>query len=147
LRVNEVLANEPGSNVDGEAIEIVNHGDVSADLSGYSLSDRLAVRHVFPAGTVLPGHAALVVYGGASAAPAGAMVASTGRLELSNSGDDVVLRDANGISISAVSFGSSPDGVSHTRWPEDVADAPLVPHDQVGAAPASLGTRVSGAAF
>ncbi|MET0405653.1 MAG: lamin tail domain-containing protein, partial [Cystobacter sp.] len=48
--LNEVLANEAGSDVNGEFIELVNTGTAAADLSGWTLSDATATRHTFPSG-------------------------------------------------------------------------------------------------
>src|SRR4051794_7863559 len=125
--LNEILANEPGSNTAGEFIELVNLGDGGADLSGWTLSDALSVRHTFAATTTLAPGRALVVFGGASAIPAGltnAMAASSGALGLNNTGDTVTLRAADGTTRAAVTYDSdlsSVDGVSMNRSPEGTA--------------------------
>jgi hypothetical protein len=43
--LNELLANERGSDVNGEFIELVNIGTATADLTGWTLSDSVMVRH------------------------------------------------------------------------------------------------------
>lgn len=45
--LNEILANEPGSDVNGEFIELVNIGNATTDLTGWTLSDSVMVRHTF----------------------------------------------------------------------------------------------------
>jgi hypothetical protein len=65
--LNEILVNEPGSATAGEFVELVNIGDGTANLGGWTLSDRVSVRHTFAAGTTLLPGKALVVFGGASA--------------------------------------------------------------------------------
>ena len=83
--MNELLANEPGSDVTREFIELVNTGTVAANLSGWTISDALSVRHTFASGTLLAPGAVLVVFGGAAGIPAGftpAVAASTGQLNL-----------------------------------------------------------------
>ncbi len=53
LVLNEICANEPGSDVAGEFVEIVNIGGATAALGGYTISDATSVRHTFAAGTSL----------------------------------------------------------------------------------------------
>lgn len=76
--INEVFATGSGdANLDGasttnedrfndEFVEIVNRGAEELDLSGHQLftASLAAARHTFPAGTVLPAGAAVVVFGG-----------------------------------------------------------------------------------
>ncbi|HEY0195913.1 MAG TPA: lamin tail domain-containing protein, partial [Kofleriaceae bacterium] len=62
--INEVLANEPGSDPVGEFVELVNSGTGDQDLSGWTISDSMQVRHVFAAGTVLRAGQAIAVFGG-----------------------------------------------------------------------------------
>src|SRR5690606_5833203 len=99
VMINEVRANEPGSNTAGEFVELVNVGDGAANLSGWTLSDGSSVRHVFAGGTSLAPGAAIVVFGASSGIPSGvgnAIGASTGGLSLANGGDAVLLDDAGG---------------------------------------------------
>src|SRR5687767_12512437 len=70
VRLNELLANEPGSTEGAEFVELVNLSGDDVDLSGWTISDSLKVRHVFPPGVVLPRGEALVVYAHAAQIPA-----------------------------------------------------------------------------
>ena len=82
-----------------EFIEFFNSGP-EMDVSGYSLSDASQVRHVFPAGTVVPLNGVLVLFGSGSPTGdfGGAVVqtASTGSINMNNAGDFVTLQDASG---------------------------------------------------
>jgi hypothetical protein len=49
---------------DDEFVEIVNNSASGVDVSGWTLADGYGVRHVFPAGTVVPANCSLVVFGG-----------------------------------------------------------------------------------
>jgi endonuclease/exonuclease/phosphatase family metal-dependent hydrolase len=150
--VNEILANEPGSAVAGEFVEIVNAGDQAIDLSGWTLADATAVRHVFASGTTLAGHRAIVVFGGASAIPAGltnAVAASSGTLSLNNSTDTVTLANAAGTvdRFAYPSTLSGGDGVSMNRSPDGDPAGTFVLHTHLAATSSSPGTRANGAAF
>ena len=163
--INEILADPPSgaagdANGDGvrsaiqdEFIELVNTGGISADLSGWTLSDAVGVRHIFPAGTVLPPGGAIVVFGGGS--PTGdfggapVQTASTGRLGLNNTGDEVILRDASSNVVdSHIYGGEANDNQSITRFPDGTGD--FFKHAEIPAASGarfSPGTRVDGTPF
>ncbi|HET9626139.1 MAG TPA: lamin tail domain-containing protein [Kofleriaceae bacterium] len=152
VAINEILANEPGSDTNAEFVELVNSGGAAVDLSGWTVSDSTAVRHTFAAGTTLGAGRAIVVFGGASAIPAGlgnAVVASTGSLSLGNSGDTVKLGNASGtvdsFTYTAALAGS--DGVSMNRSPDGAATGSFVLHSSLTSRSSSPGTRASGAAF
>lgn len=151
--VNELLANEPGADPAGEFVEIVNGGDGAVDLSGWTLSDALRVRHTFAAGTILPPGGVRLVYGGAEAIPAGlpdAVAASTGQLALTNAGDTVTLADAAGAVVDRVAYPralGAIDGVSMNRAPDGDSAGGFVLHTTLAAAASSPGTRVDGAPF
>lgn len=126
--VNEVMPNpDSDTNGDGAAsstqdefVELVNASAIEVDLAGWSLSDAVGVRHVFPTGTVLSPGGALVVFGGGAPAivPGTSLVqtASTGRLGLNNDGDVVRLADLDGQTVSATRYASgTPRGVSLNR--------------------------------
>ena len=149
--INEVLANEPGSDVTKEFIELVNSGTGDADLSGWTVSDAVTVRHVFAAGTVLRAGRALVVFGDTAGIPAGlgnAIAASTHQLNLSNGGDTVTLASPTG-TIDSLTYTSAQavDGLSVNRNPDGSATGAFVPHNTLSTATSSPGTRVNGAAF
>lgn len=147
--INEILANEPGSATGAEFVELFNTGGVAADLSGATLSDATAIRHVFPAGTTLAPGGTLVVFASAAFIPVGlgnASGATTGSLNLTNSGDTVTLA-LGGTVLDSVQYDSklaSVDGVSMNRSP-DHAQAPFALHTQVNSTlRSSPGTSAAG---
>ncbi|MFN3261573.1 MAG: lamin tail domain-containing protein, partial [Pikeienuella sp.] len=164
LVINEILADPAGdltgdANGDGtrdatqdEFVEIVNAGTEAADLSGLTLSDGVAVRHVFPEGTILGAGAAIVVFGGGT--PAGdfggalVQVASTGALGLNNGGDTVTLSGPAGV-IDSVSYGGEGgDNQSLTRDPDVTGD--FVAHASAAGSEGALfspGATISGTSF
>jgi len=154
--LNEILANEPGSSTSGEFVELVNVGNTSIDISGWVIRDTDSVRHTFPAGTVLGGGQAVVVFAGAAGIPPGtpnAVASSTGALGLNNGGDTVTVKSSsakNAATIDSFTYGSSlgsQDGVSMNRSPDASATGTFVLHNTLSSLSASPGERVSGAAF
>jgi endonuclease/exonuclease/phosphatase family metal-dependent hydrolase len=148
--LNEVLANEPGSDTAAEFVELLNAGDAAADLGSWSLADNSGTRHVFAPGTSLAPGAALVVFARASGIPAGldgALAASSGALGFSNGGDTVTLADETGATVDSLAYGATTDGISFNRDPDGTADAPWALHTEVGASPSSPGTRADGTPF
>jgi endonuclease/exonuclease/phosphatase family metal-dependent hydrolase len=149
--INEVMINEPGSDVNGEFVELVNPGSAAVDLSGWTVSDATALRHTFAAGTSLAAGKAIVVFGGASAIPTGinAVAASTGSLNLSNSSETVTVKNSAGTAVDTATFGSGltgTDGVSANRSPDATSGATFVLHTALGGS-SSPGTRANGTAF
>ncbi|MFY1828962.1 lamin tail domain-containing protein, partial [Myxococcus fulvus] len=158
--INEVLANEPSiTNSDGsstadpdyEFIELVNLGTAPADLSGWTLSDAVSVRHVFANGTVVPAGSAYVVFGGTRGFSPGTqntVPASTGTLGLNNSSDSVFLRALDSSLVDDLSYTSTLDNLSINRSPDAQSGAPFVPHTQLNPAlRSSPGRRANGGAF
>jgi endonuclease/exonuclease/phosphatase family metal-dependent hydrolase len=150
--INEILANEPGSDVNGEFVELVNTGGTSASIGGWTISDGSSVRHTFAAGTTLAAGKAIVVFGGSSAIPGGltnAVAASTGTLSLANGGDSVVLKDGGGVTKNSYTYSSTlagTDGVSMNRSP-DATTGSFVLHTTLSSLQSSAGKRVNGTAF
>ncbi|QRN97120.1 lamin tail domain-containing protein [Archangium violaceum] len=151
--INEVLANEAGSDVNGEFVELVNSGGAAADLSGWTVSDSTGVKHTFASGTTLAAGAAIVVFGGSSGIPSGltnAVAATTGTLALGNSGDTVTVKNASGTTVNTTTYTSSlagTDGVSMNRSPDGSSSGSFVLHTTLSSASTSPGKRVSGSAF
>lgn len=143
---------------DDEFVELVNTGFGPLDVSGWTVSDGGAVRHVFAPGTVVPAREAVVVFGGGSptgefgnaAANGLVFTASTGGLSLNNTGDTVTVADAFAQVVQQVTYGSAAnDNQSLTRDP-DLTNTPLVKHQTAqgaGNARWSPGARNGGAAF
>jgi hypothetical protein len=150
--LNEVLINEPGSDVNAEFVELVNSGGSPVDLSGWTISDAVGMRHTFASGTVLDAGRAIVVFGGASGIPGGltnAVASSTGGLNLSNSGDTVTVKNASGTAVDAFTFGSSlaVEPISANRNPDGVNTGSFVPHTSLSSSQSSPGVRVDGSPF
>jgi PKD repeat protein len=150
--INEVLANEPGSNTAGEGVEIVNTGGTAIDISGWTLSDTTAVRHTFASGTTLQPAKAITVMGAASAVPSGivAVPASSGGLNLANGGDQVIVKNTTGTTVQSMSYTSalaSSDGVSVNRSPDGSATGTWVKHNTISSLARSLGQRADGTTY
>jgi endonuclease/exonuclease/phosphatase family metal-dependent hydrolase len=150
--INEIMANEPGSDVNGEYVELVNVGTASASIGGWTISDGTSVRHTFASGTSLAAGKAIVVYAGASAIPAGltnAVASSTGALSLANGGDSVILKNGTTTvdSFTYTSSLASQDGVSMNRSPDASATGTFVLHNTISSLSSSPGTHANGTAF
>jgi hypothetical protein len=150
--INEIRANEPGSNTAGEFVELVNIGSTAANIGGWTISDSLSVRHTFASGVTLNPGKAIVVFAGASAIPSGlsnAVAASSGGLALNNDSDTVTLRDSGGATRNSFAYTSAlsgTDGVSMNRNPDGTTGG-FVLHTSISSAQSSPGVRASGAAW
>ena len=124
---------------DDEFIEIANLSSAQVDISGWTLSDAVGVRHSFATPTLLPSGAAIVVFGGGNLTWFNnqqhglAVVASSGGLSLSDAGDTLTLTDGNGTIMQSQSYVSggpySAAGESITRTPEGLFGS-FMPHSQ-----------------
>jgi hypothetical protein len=132
--ISELFYNPPGNPDDAEFVELANPTAYPVDLSGFTLGDATARddfedMRIFPPGTVLQPNAALVV-----TIRADAFFAEFGRLpdfeildsdpgvpeliddltwgdpgtylQFGNLGDEVWLRDAIGVTVDAIAYGS-----------------------------------------
>jgi hypothetical protein len=177
LVINEILADPPSgpggdANADGvrdpsedEFVEIINAGRAPVCTTGWTLGDASnPQRHVFPLGaSLLPGDA-LVVFGGGvpTGRFGGARVqwaAFGGRLDLTNSGDVLTLRDAAGSVVKQISWGGCADqpcardhrfgklglASSLVRHPEMVGRWTV--HNEVSHSRFSPGVRADGTLF
>jgi hypothetical protein len=167
--INEVLYDPPsGDNVgdangdgvrdanDDEFIEFYNGTADALDISGYKITidnggaDSLD-RHIFPAGTIIPSAKALVLFGGGTLTGlfgnSLAQTASSGSLNLNNSGEIITVYDTSGVLV--VTFDINPlsgnPDESYTRNPDLTGD--FVQHSDVGTLLFSPGTRNDGTSF
>ena len=116
-----------------EFVELVNASDAPYDLSGFTLQDAVAVRHTFPAGSIVDPGCAIVVFGGGNVQEGlleafgnafvqkanGADGANEFGLGLNNSGDIVTIRNLDNLEVAGTSWGEvSPADGSLTRDPD-----------------------------
>lgn len=149
--INEILANEPGTDTGAEFVELVNTGDSAVELSGWTLRDDTSVRHTFAGETSLGAGQAIAVFAEGGSIPDGvdAVAASDGKLSLTNGGERVSIRDAAGATIDSFRYGASltgADGVSMNRSP-DASQGSFVLHTSLSSQGASPGRRADGSAF
>jgi len=118
--LNEVFADPPSgligdANNDGtrsatqdEFVELLNFGTEEVDISGWSISDSVSTRHIFPSSTVLSPYTFLAVFGGGNPVlpDINWQVASSGSLGLNNGGDTVSLFNSDTQLIDQVIYGS-----------------------------------------
>jgi endonuclease/exonuclease/phosphatase family metal-dependent hydrolase len=152
LRINEILANEAGSNVAGEFVEIQNGTSSTINLTGFTISDATGVRHTFPSGSSIAPGKVIAVFGATSGIPAGlanAVGASTGQLSLANGGDTVTLKNSSGTVVDTFTYPSSlaaSDGVSMNRNP-DASAGSFVLHNTISTLLSSPAKRANGTSF
>lgn len=117
--INEIFADPPAgvsgdANNDGirsvsddEFIEFLNNEAGAADISGWSISDNISPRHVFPSGSVIAPYSFLVLFGGGAPSLPGIQwqTASTGSLSLNNGGDTITLFDSGMTVVDQVLYG------------------------------------------
>ncbi|NUO82108.1 lamin tail domain-containing protein [candidate division KSB1 bacterium] len=137
-----------------EFVEIVNVSGAAVDISGWTLSDAVGMRHTFPSGTMVDEQCCVVIFAGGT--PTGAFgaglvqVASGGQLGLNNTGDTVTLKNGS-TTIVAYTYGSEGgNDQSLTRDPDITGADPLIQHlSATGAAGRrfSPGTRIDGSQF
>jgi predicted extracellular nuclease len=165
LVINEIHA-DPADDLPGDAnrdgirdasadefVEVVNTSATDLDVSGWTLSDGVGVRHTFPAGSIVTARCAVVVFGGNT--PTGVFgnalvqVASSGMLGLNNGGDSITIDSGSG--TLAVTYGSEGGSdQSITLDPDVTGTPPYVQHSAAAGSGGSLfspGTQVNGAQF
>lgn len=136
-----------------EFIEFFNSGP-ELDLSGYTISDESQMRHIFPAGTIVPLNGVLVLFGGGTPTGSfgGAIVqtASEGSINISNAGDIVTLSDPSDnvvLTFDVYPLSGNPNE-SYTRNLDLTGD--FVQHasvDEANGALFSPGTKLDGTSF
>ncbi len=137
-----------------EFVEIVNVSGAAVDISGWTLSDAIGVRHTFPSGTEVKDQCAAVIFAGGT--PTGAFgsgvvqVASSGQLGLNNTGDTVTLMNGSTIIITYTYGSEGGNDQSLTRDPDLTGAEPLIQHLSASGAAGrrfSPGTKIDGAQF
>ena len=166
--INEVLYDPPSSDSEGDAngdgdrqanedefIEFYNLGSQTVDISGFTISDATQLRHVFPEGTLVPSHSALVLFGGGN--PTGdfggatVQIASEGsNINMNNAGDLVTFSDSNGNTVLTfdVELLSNNPNESYSRNPDLTGE--FEQHAGIPEANGALfspGTRTDGSSF
>lgn len=170
LLINEILYDPSNTALQGDAngdgvyaqnedefIEILNLSSRTADISGYKVYDTEALtaatpRHVFPANSLIPAGACLVLFGGGNPTGSfgGSVVqkSSTGDMNMNNAGDVITITDASDVvvlSIDITPYSDNPNE-SYTRNPDITGD--FVQHHSANAAILfSPGTKVDGTNF
>jgi predicted extracellular nuclease len=137
---------------DDEFIEIVNISGADLDISGWSLSDAVQVRHTFPSNSIIPADCSVVVFGGGTPTGVfgGAVVqtASTGAVGLNNGGDTITLDDGGSSTLEVV-YGSEGGNNQSLTLEPDITGAFVLHSDAAasGGALYSPGTMLDGTAF
>lgn len=171
LIINEVLYDPSNTALEGDAngdgsydqeedsfIEFVNTGSTDFDMGGYEIWDDLTLgelRYTIPAGTMVPANSALVVFGGGTPTGSfgGAIVltaesgGSTVGMNLNNSGEVIVIKDANGataLTFDSDALSNNPNE-SYTRNPDLTGN--FEQHADNTPLLFSPGTTVDGGAF
>ncbi|MFH1525179.1 MAG: lamin tail domain-containing protein, partial [Bacteroidota bacterium] len=93
---------------DDEFVELVNIGEASLDISNWTISDAIGVKHTFPSSTIIPANESIVVFGGGTPTniPGTSQVASSGSLNLNNTEDDVILKNTSGDVVQIYTYGT-----------------------------------------
>ncbi|MDW7693362.1 lamin tail domain-containing protein [Flammeovirgaceae bacterium SG7u.111] len=161
LLINEFLADPAGdltgdANGDGtrdssqdEFVELYNSTSSSLNISGWTVSDGVSVRHIFPANTIVPSEGTIVIFGGGT--PTGTFegslvqTASSGSLGLNNGGDVIVVKNGSE-TIDSLSYDSEGgDNQSVTRSPDITGE--FIKHSTVDTKLFSPGTLIDGTKF
>ncbi|MCO4771179.1 MAG: lamin tail domain-containing protein [Deltaproteobacteria bacterium] len=129
--VNELMPNPAGTDSGNEWVELVNTGNASVDLTGWTLGDTAEPdRHVF-SGTLGPDEALVLFDSGSHPEVPGSLTSSSGSLSLNNSNETLTLRNADGIVVDTVAWTASTSGVSLNRVTDADPAATLIDHDTV----------------
>ncbi len=149
LLLNEIHA-DPATGLEGDAnqdgvrnakedefLEFVNTSILPIDISGFQLFDENALRHTILAGTIIQAQQAFVVFGGGMLdgdyGTAITQTASTGGLNLLNTGDQIILKDTTGAVVYAYTYESEgANNQSITRFPDLAKETIATLHSTVG---------------
>lgn len=106
LRISEVYYDTVGEDAAEEYVELYNHSNQNLDLSGYSISDNIGTYKI-PAGTTVPAGSRIIIAANQAGFQAlfGLQPDLAGmNLSLSNSGDQLTLKDASGNTLDFVAY-------------------------------------------
>ncbi len=134
--INEILADPDGNNGDAngdstisthddEFIEFINNESTSLDVSNWYIDISGTLRHTFPSGSIVPSGNSVVVFGGGNPTniPGVVQTASTGGLQLNNTGETVNLFNDNNVLITNYTYGTEAnDNQSIARNPDLTGD-------------------------
>lgn len=131
LLINEINADPDATNGDAngdgtvntsedEFVEIYNSGATSIDLTDFTISDAVTVRHTFPSGTVLAPNSFITIFGGGTPTGIDGIVqtASSGGLGLNNGGDSVIIANNSALVILQEDYGAAGNNQSIARNPD-----------------------------
>ena len=167
IRDNELIINEihadpdatnGDSNGDGtvsstqdEFVELVNNSGGAMDISDWTISDAVGVKHTFESGTTLMKGQGIVVFaGGTPTGTFGGSITNTaGSLNLNNSGDSITVTNSDGTVVATDTYGSEAgDNQSITRDPDLTGS--FLKHSAATGSDSALfspGTKVDGTTF
>ncbi|ASS75057.1 hypothetical protein CIG75_08745 [Tumebacillus algifaecis] len=106
IQINEVMYLTGGFDATREYVELFNPNNVAYDLTGYKLSNKSG-NFTLPAGTVIPAHSYLMVGKdsvGFSAYKGFGLDVSGMNLTLTNTGDNLLLKNASGVTVDNVAW-------------------------------------------
>ena len=120
LVINEVLADPDAvtgnANGDGvvsvtqdEFIELVNLESYDVDLSGWTISDSIQVRHTFSNGTILTPGNVITIFGGGTPTGINGLTQTAspfGGLGLNNTSDSIIIKNSGGVRVVVFHYGS-----------------------------------------
>ncbi len=142
--INEILADPNGIDANGdgiissdhdEFIEFVNLDNVSYDLTGYTVSDDANVRYTFGSVTI-PAGGSVVIFGGGTPTGIPGISDTTSSLGLSNSGDTVSLKNAEGTTVATYTYGSEANSNQSIGRVDDTTGS-FVEHETITTNPVS----------
>ena len=152
-RVNDSNNNGNSDPIEDEFLELVNLSGADADISGWTISDLVRIRHVFPEGSLVADGCAVVIFGGGPLGPSNSgvlrLASSSGTLALNNSGDTLTLSTNTGIEIAAVSYGPEGNNDQSLTLDPDL-DGTWTQHSEAnasGGATMSPGAKTDGTVF
>ena len=128
--INEILADPTGIDANGdgtsnfsddEFVELVNNDITSKDITGYTLTDAVGLRHTFGSTIIPPGGSVVIFGGGVPTGISGLSdVSSEGALGLNNTGDTITLEDTSSNVIATYTYGGEAGNDQSIGRSEDI---------------------------